>query len=46
MHQAKKKICVFPIDPKILPLTLRFFMPKKKIDRQNPEIRLRFRVCF
>jgi hypothetical protein len=34
--KAKKKICVLPIDPKILLLTLTFFMPKKKIDRQNP----------
>jgi hypothetical protein len=43
--KTKKKICVFPIDPKMLTLTLTFFMPKK-IDRQNPEIRLCFRVCF
>jgi len=42
----KKRICVFPTDPKILPPTLTFFMPKKKIDRQNREIRPRFRVCF
>ena len=28
--RQKKKKCVFPIDPKILPLTLTFFMPKKK----------------
>ena len=42
--RPKKIICVLPIDPKILPPTLTFFMPKKKkIDRQNPEIRLRFR---
>ena len=38
-----------PTDPKILPPILTFFMPKKKkkkkkIDRQNPEIRLRFRL--
>jgi hypothetical protein len=37
-----KKICVFPIDR----LTLTFFMPTNIIDRQNPEIRLRFRICF
>ena len=30
-----------PTDPKILPPTLTFFMPKKK---KNPEIRLRFRL--
>ena len=44
----KKNMCVSdrPTDPKILPPTLTFFMPKKIIDRQNPEIRLRFRVCF
>ena len=46
----KKNMCVSdrPTDPKILPPTLTFFMPKKtkKIDRQNPEIRLRVRVCF
>ena len=43
-----KNMCISgrPIDPKILPPTLTFFMPKKKIDWQNPEIRLRFRVCF
>jgi hypothetical protein len=35
-----------PTDPKILPPALTFFMPKKIIDRQNPEICLRFRVCF
>ena len=44
--KAKKKICVFPTDRKILTPTPTFFMPKKKIDWQNPEIRLRFRVCF
>jgi hypothetical protein len=33
-----------PTDPKILLQTLTFFMPKKIIDRQNPEIRLRFRL--
>ena len=40
-----KKIYVSdrPTNPKILPPTLPFFMPKK-IDRKNPEIRLRFRV--
>jgi hypothetical protein len=27
--KTKKKICVFPIDPKMLTLTLTFFMPKK-----------------
>ena len=44
----KKNRCVSdrPTDPKILPPTLTFFMPKKKIDQQNPEIRRRFRVCF
>jgi hypothetical protein len=36
VSKAKKKICVLPIDPTILLLTLTFFMPKKKIDRQNP----------
>ena len=47
MHlRPKKNICVFPIDPKILQPTLTFFMPKKNIDRQNPEIHLRFCVCF
>jgi hypothetical protein len=56
-HAPSSKItqtCLFlscysllPIDPKILPPTITFFMPKKKkIDRQNLEIRLRFRVCF
>ena len=37
----KKKMCVSgrPTDPNIL-------YAKRKIDRQNPEIRLRFRVCF
>ena len=43
----KKNICVSdqPNDPKILPPTLTFFMLKKKvIDRQNPEIHLRFRL--
>ena len=36
-----------PTDPKILPQTLTFVMPKKKKkDRQNPEIRPRFRVRF
>ena len=30
-----------PTDPNIL-----YAPKKKKIDRQNPEIRLRFRVCF
>jgi hypothetical protein len=44
--RPKKIICVLPIDPKILPPTLTFFMPKKIIDRQNLEIRLRFSVCF
>ena len=41
--KAKKKyMCVSdrPTAPKI------FYAKKKKIDRQNPEIRLRFRVCF
>ena len=44
----KKNMCVSdrPTDLKILPPTLTFFMPKKIIDRQNLEIRLRFRVCF
>jgi hypothetical protein len=42
----EEKICVFPTDRKILTPTPTFFMPKKKIDWQNPEIRLRFRVCF
>ena len=53
MIRPKKNMCVSgrPTDPKILPLTLTFFMPKKKkkkkkIDQQNPEIRLRFCVCF
>ena len=46
MLRPNIKICVFPIDPKILPPTLTFFMPKKEIDRQNPEIHLRFRVCL
>jgi hypothetical protein len=32
-------------DPKILPSTLTFFMPQKIIDRQNPEIPLRF-ICI
>jgi hypothetical protein len=42
----KKKMCVSnrPTAPKILPPTLTFFMPKKIIDQQNPEIRLRFRL--
>ena len=30
MHLRQKKKYVFPIDPKILPPTLTFFMPKKK----------------
>jgi len=34
---------VFPIDRLTDP---NLFMPKKKIDRQNLEIRPRFRVCF
>ena len=43
-YLGNKKKCVFPVNRP----TLTFFMPqkKKKIDRQNPEIRLRFRVCF
>jgi hypothetical protein len=32
-----------PTVPKILPLILTFLCQKKIIDRQNPEIRLRFR---
>jgi hypothetical protein len=44
----QKKMCVSdrPTDPKILPATLTFFMPKKIIDRQNPEIRLPFPYLF
>jgi hypothetical protein len=45
LSKAKQKICVFPINPKILPPTLTFFMPKEKIDRQNPEILL-FQCLF
>jgi hypothetical protein len=46
--RPNKKICVSnrPTNPKILPPTQTFFMPKKIIDQQNPEIPLRFRVCF
>ena len=38
--RPSKKICVFLIDRP----TLTFFMPKKKLDRQNSEIRLCFPV--
>ena len=46
VSKAKKKMCVSgrPTNPKILPPTQTFFMPNKKIDRQNPEIRLCFRL--
>ena len=43
VFKAKKNICVFPIDPKILTPT-NIFYAKKRIDRQNPEIHLRFRL--
>ena len=45
---GQKKMCVSdrPTNPKILLLILTFFYAKKKIDRQNPEFCLRFRVCF
>ena len=49
VSKAKKKLCVFPVDRPTLKFYRRpkhFFMPNKKIDRQNPEIRLRFRVCL
>ena len=43
VRPKKKNMCVSgrPTDPKILQSSLTFFMPKKKIDRQNPEIRFR-----
>ena len=48
LGQKKINMCVSgrPTDPKISPSTPAFFMPKEKIDWQNPEIRLRFRVRF
>ena len=45
-QQNSMRVSNRPTDPKILPPTLTFVMPQKIIDRQNPEIRLRFRVCF
>ena len=47
IRPKKKNRCISdrPTGPNILLPTLTFFMPKKT-DRQNPEIRLRFRVCF
>ena len=44
MLGQKKNMCVS--DRPTLKFYLTFFMPNKKIDWQNPEIRLRFRVCF
>ena len=41
LYKAKKKyVCLQSTDPK------KNYAKKKKIDQQNPEIRLRFRVCF
>ena len=43
--RPSKKICAFPIDPKFFYHRHQHFLcPKKIIDRQNPEIRLRFRL--